>query len=102
MMLLVNDAVLLTRQEFDALLEYSTTLPTGTTPGKTWKRRMPFWASSADANWWRGSFGLPYPEGHKYHGQVPIGWRRIRVAGTPPRWPAEVLVPLRAIERATP
>lgn len=28
----------LTRAEFDALPEYSATLPTGTTPGKRWRR----------------------------------------------------------------
>lgn len=28
----------LTPSEFDALLEYSASLPTGTTPGKRWKR----------------------------------------------------------------
>lgn len=28
----------LTKDEFDALLEYSASLPTGTTPGKRWKR----------------------------------------------------------------
>jgi hypothetical protein len=31
-------ALHLTRAEFDALDEYSATLPTGTTPGKRWKR----------------------------------------------------------------
>lgn len=97
-MLLVNDAVLLTRREFSALREYSTTLPTGTTPGKAWKRRQPFWAKPDDADWLRGVFGKPYPEGHEYHGQIPIGWRRIRIAGTPSRWPADVRVPLRMIE----
>lgn len=100
MKLLVNDAVLLTQREFRDLLEYSTTLPTGTTPGKVWKRRSPWWARSADADWWRGSYGKPYPEGHQFHGQIPIGWRRIRVEGTPPRWPADVRVPLRNIKDA--
>jgi|GEM_PF-3098374 len=98
MMLLSNGAVLLTRKEFNNLPEYSTTLPTGTTPGKAWKRRKPFWAKPEDASWWRGIFGLPYPEGHEFQGQIPIGWRLIRVEGTPPRWPAEICVQLRKIE----
>lgn len=98
MKLMANDAVLLTRKEFRDLPEYSTTLPTGTTPGKAWKCRRPYWAKREDADWWRGVFGNPYPLGHRHHGQIPIGWRRIRVEGTPPRWPADVLVPLRKLE----
>lgn len=101
MQLLINDDLLLTRSEFKDLLEYSTTLPTGTIPGKCWKRRQPFWAKPEDAEWWRGSYGLPYPEGHQHHGQIPIGWRRIRVAGTPPRWPMDVRVPLRQIDASS-
>lgn len=31
-------ALLISKAEFDALPEYSATLPTGTTPGKRWKR----------------------------------------------------------------
>lgn len=34
----------MTQYEFDSLLEYSTTLPTGTIPGKRWKRNCgKFW-----------------------------------------------------------
>ncbi|MDE1914692.1 MAG: hypothetical protein KGJ57_17670 [Sphingomonadales bacterium] len=95
MKLLINDALLLTRREFDALLEYSTTLPTGQTPGKAWKRRVPWWAPKEQAEWMRGMFGIPYPEGHEHHGLVPIGWRRIQIEGQPPRWPCDVKVPLR-------
>ncbi len=93
MKLLVNDAVLLTRREFADLLEYSTTLPTGTTAGKAWKARRPWNAPKDRAEWWRGVFGAPYPEGHKYHGQIPIGWRRVIVEGQPHHFPADVRVP---------
>lgn len=34
------ETVELTQQEVDALLEYSTTIPTGKTIGKRWKRRL--------------------------------------------------------------
>jgi len=34
------DDTLLTQKEFDDLLEYSTSIPTGTTIGKRWKRRI--------------------------------------------------------------
>lgn len=98
MKLLDNGTVLLTPREFRDLLEYSTTLPTGTTPGKVWKRRVPWWAKPEDAQWMRGCFGVPYPEGHEHHGQIPIGWRPIRIQGQPPRWPANVKVPPRDLE----
>lgn len=92
MELLPNGAVLLTRAEFDALLNYSTTLPTGTTPGKSWRKAA--WPRHQEVNdeWWRGTYGKPYPEGHEHHGEIPIGWRRIVVAGVPARWPREVRV----------
>lgn len=91
--LLANDARPMTQREFDALLEYSTTLPTGTTPGKAWKCRRPYWAPRERADWWRGTYGLPYPEGHEHHGQIPIGWRRIHVIGRPAFFPFDISVP---------
>ncbi len=98
MKLLINGDVLLTRAEFKGLLEYSTTLPTGTTPGKAWKRREPWWEKPARAQWWRGVYGKPYPEGHEHHGRIPIGWRRIRIEGASARFPIDVRVPLRALQ----
>lgn len=93
MKLLVNGAVLLTKREFGDLLEYSTTLPTGTTPGKAWKARRPWHAPKNKAKWWRGVYGMPYPEGHEHHGQIPIGWRRIVVEGQAHHFPTDVRVP---------
>jgi hypothetical protein len=87
MELLVNGAVLLTKREFDDLLEYSSSLPTGTTPGKAWKAR-----NRVTGEWKRGVYGLPYPEGHRYHGQIPIGWRSIVVQGAPIAFPREVRI----------
>jgi hypothetical protein len=34
--------ILLTSREFEALLDYSCSLPTGTTVGKQWRRRCPY------------------------------------------------------------
>lgn len=93
MHVLDNDAIALTRAEFDQLPEYSTTLPTGQTPGKAWKARVPPWASKARAQWHRGVYGKPYPEGHEHHGQIPIGWRAIVLIGRPPAFPQGVRLP---------
>lgn len=92
MMLLENGAVGMSRAELSSLLEYSTTLPTGTTPGKMWKCRRPYWSNN-DADWWRGAYGRPYPEGHEYHGQIPIIWQHIVILGAPAAWPTMVRVP---------
>ncbi len=87
------DARMMTQREVDALPEYSTSLPTGTTAGKAWKRRVPWNAPADKADWWRGTYGKPYPEGHPHHGQVPIGWRRIRIIGRAPFFPIDITVP---------
>lgn len=44
----------LTREELDALLEYSHSLPTGTTIGKRWRRRVP--AELFGVDWFVGQF----------------------------------------------
>jgi len=93
-LLLANGSVSMTRKELNGLLEYSTTLPTGTTPGKQWRCRRPYWAPKSADNWWRGTYGRPYPEGHKHHGSIPIIWQRIVVVGREPTWPWGVHVPL--------
>jgi hypothetical protein len=100
--LLVNGDVLLTSREFADLLEYSTTLPTGTAAGKSWKCRRPWHASPSRAEWFRGVYGIPYPEGHLHQGKIPIGWRRIRVEGWTAQWPLDVRVPIRPISATGP
>ena len=99
MMLLDNGSVAMTPKELAALLEYSTTLPTGTIPGKQWRCRRPWYAPENADNWWRGTYGRPYPAGHKLHGQIPIIWQRIVVIGRAPAWPWGVRVPLRNIDQ---
>ena len=47
----------LTKAEFDALPEYSATLPTGTTPGKRWKRHDGlFDPTCTDPKWMIGEY----------------------------------------------
>lgn len=60
----------LSQKEFDALPEYSCTLPTGTTIGKRWKRGWPYQEPRTD--WYLGEYAksaLP--------GMVDIIWRKI-------------------------
>jgi len=41
-MLIEDDGAFMTLQEFDNLLEYSCSMPTGTITGKIWKRAEPY------------------------------------------------------------
>lgn len=70
-MLSENDAVYMTMAEFDALLEYSASLPTGTVAGKQWKCCRPY--HSKMPAWFMGEYGEA--EGNR----VPITWRRIYI-----------------------
>lgn len=60
----------LTKAEFDALGEYSTTLPTGTTIGKRWKRAKPW--DSKNPTWYLGEY-VP----GAFPGSVGIKWSHI-------------------------
>ena len=71
-----DDAVYMTLAEFEGLLEYSCSLPTGTTAGKRWRRRVPYMHRPGDRpQWFMGEYGEP--EGD----QVPITWREIFIHG---------------------
>lgn len=71
--------VSLTIIEFDALLEYSTTLPTGTTLGKKWKCRRPYRDDGKPPNWYLGEYVEdPDPE-FRAKGCVGIVWKKIEV-----------------------
>lgn len=62
--------IALSKQEFDALPEYSCTLPTGTTVGKRWKLGWPY--HEPRTRWFLGEYAksdLP--------GMVDIVWREI-------------------------
>lgn len=83
-----SGALPLHAETMTALMEYSSSLPTGQRPGKVWKRLL-----GASGEWWLGRYGDPYPEGHEHHGSIPIQWFRIHVMGTPASWPREITVP---------
>lgn len=73
--MLVDDrSAILTRQEFDELLEYSLSVPTGTTIGKRWKRKC------TDC-WLMGEYE---PDPEKKEGWVQIRWRVILEIIEPP------------------
>lgn len=88
---LCNGAILISRRTFEALREYSRTLPTGVREGKVWKLRD-HWG-----DWYLGRYGRALPDGHKYAGQTPITWHPLLIEGEEPRWPLGVRVPLRRI-----
>lgn len=71
----MSDATIqMTQAEFDSLLEYSKSMPTGTTIGKRWKRKD-------SGVWWLGEYTeSPYPN------RVGVIWREILI--TPVQQPA--------------
>ncbi len=93
MELLINGGVRMTRREFDGLLNYSSSLPSGTTPGKSWRRACDFRHQRPSDPWMRGTYGKPYPEGHAHHGSIPIIWQNIVIEGQAPSWPRSISVP---------
>ncbi len=66
------DTVSLSLAEFEALREYSCSLPTGTTIGKRWKRREPYNTTEVVKRWLMGEY-VECPE----PGRVGIVWRQI-------------------------
>jgi len=58
------------QEELDKLLEYSTSIPTGTTIGKKWKCRRP--AYGEPFNWFTGEY-VPDPDPK----MVGIKWRKV-------------------------
>lgn len=67
------DLVFMTKAEMKALLDYSTTLPTGTTVGKQWRRRD----RESTSGWTMGEY-LDHPDPNK----VRIRWREIALTTT--------------------
>ena len=66
--------VFILARELDALLEYSTSIPTGTAAGKRWKRRI-------GARWYLGAYYTsPQLEAEELTG---IAWFEVCVVDTP-------------------
>lgn len=65
----------MTLREFDGLLNYSASLPTGQTPGKVWKRE---WIDEEGfSNWSLGQYDPAGPKGE----QITIFWYDIFIDG---------------------
>lgn len=73
-----SPSIRLTPREFDELLGYDTSLPTGTTPGKRWKRNANWYIRTATPEWWMGEY---YEIDDKT--KMGIHWRRIEILGAP-------------------
>ena len=76
----------LTREEFDALPEYSATLPTGTTPGKRWKRHdgafdREFIAGGRKPKWMIGEYD-PHDDGKGPTIKINWYWPLLIIPGT--------------------
>lgn len=70
-----TDVARLTQQEFDALHDYSASLPTGTTIGKQWKRRNDYY--DASKGWQLGEY-VEHPDPNLGG----IRWRDIEITTT--------------------
>lgn len=80
----------LTVAEWQALPEYSSSIPTGTTAGKRWRRHHR-WIDGGERNpwtgavtggvvresWWVGEYGQPFKMAGERDLQVPITWYRV-------------------------
>lgn len=71
-----NAPICLSEKDFDALDDYSCSIPTGTYVGKRWKRRHPYVHYPDVVPTW--TMGEYYEYGD--HGRVGINWRPIVVA----------------------
>ena len=76
--------VRLTRAEFNSLLEYSCSLPTGTRIGKKWRRRVPYVHNPRiTPQWYQGEY-VPCAElGPRGEPQVGIEWSEIVIVDDP-------------------
>ena len=72
------ETVYLSQKEFDELLDYSCSVPTGQTIGKRWRCRNDYY--DASRGWLMGEY---IPDPNDEPGWVAIKWRKI-VIGTPP------------------
>jgi hypothetical protein len=87
-----TETIELTRKEFAALLEYSTSIPTGTTIGKRWRCNKAVTRVHDGTHdefgrvcddWWMGEYVEETQEPWKMKGYVGIKWRKILIRETP-------------------
>ena len=73
------DTVTITTEQFNALPEYSCSVPTGTTLGKRWKCKRDYYGGSK--GWRMGEYGEPFddPRGKRFCKRVPIIWSNIEI-----------------------
>lgn len=73
----------MSRSAFAKLSDYSRSQPSGVYSGKMWKRlaersqHLPCGEAVEAGAWLLCWYGLPYPEGHQYHGSVKNEYRII-------------------------
>jgi hypothetical protein len=77
---------LMTLREFEDLLDYSCSLPTGTTPGKRWKRSDVYAVYARGGvgplHWRMGEYGTDIqadPRGDRFGKTIDIIWRSILI-----------------------
>jgi hypothetical protein len=73
----------MTRKYFDALPEYSLSIPTGVTIGKRWKRVEPFVDDGTPKTWFMGEYAEE-PDQVTYPGMVQILRRLILIVDESP------------------
>lgn len=79
-MLVDDKSAVMAFSEFKALLNYSASLPTGTTPGKRWRAKY-----RGTGNWWMGEYLDDIrvdPRGARFGKTIGIKWRRILIVGS--------------------
>ncbi len=83
-MILVDDThAAMDQKDFDSLLEYSCTVPTGVVRGKRWKRREPYRTDDPrPATWWLGEYA--HFDGDP-EGTCRVRWRKIIEPAVPKR-----------------
>lgn len=85
MILVDEQTAVMEPHDFECLLEYSCSLPTGTTIGKQWKRNNSF-GTRKPAEWWMGEYkDNPDPD------RITIIWRKIEVISPSCAAPAPLL-----------
>lgn len=72
------EIVRMAQAEFDGLLDYSCSLPTGTTIGKRWKRGEPYYGTGPK-EWFQGEYVACDKPDH-----VGIKWSKIEIVDATP------------------